>query len=324
MTQEHLAIAVALEVPFYIMVTKVDVAPRHKLQATLDSLQMLLKSVGSNKIPLVVKSGDDCITAAGNALKENVVPIFCVSSVTGSGLDMVKRFLQLLPPGVGLKEQEKLEQDNPEFQIDELFDLPHVGTVVGGLVTQGTQIGIGNWTALGYSFYLFSGIITEGVTMNIGPFEDGTFQPVTVSSIKRNRAGCRLVRATQSAALAIDLPISSLRRGMCLVDPRNTDDNKSSYFFQAKVFLLFHPTEIHRGFRTSVHIGNICQTAVIEGIHPMESIKSNDTASVVFRFRHPEYVKVGQRLLFRDGRTKGIGRVTQVFHSQQPEADAVR
>ena len=44
----------------------------------------------------MVTNPDDCITAAGNALKTNVVPIFCVSSVTGSGLDLAKKFLHLL------------------------------------------------------------------------------------------------------------------------------------------------------------------------------------------------------------------------------------
>ena len=104
----------------------------------------------------------------------------------------------------------------------------------------------------------------------------------TVNSIKRNRAGCRLVRATQSAALALDFPLESLRRGMCLVDPRARDITACQYF-QAKICVLFHPTEIYRGFRTSVHVGNVRQTAVIEGIHPLEGIRSNDQASVVFR-----------------------------------------
>lgn len=299
MTQEHLGIAVALEVPFFIMVTKVDVTPRPRLQATLDSLQEVLKTVGSNKVPLIVKCGDDSITAAGNALKENVVPIFCVSSVTGSGLDVAKKFLHLLPPGAGPKEQEKLEQENPEFQIDELFDVPGVGTVAGGLVTQG--------------------IITEGLRLNVGPTEDGSFLPVVIMSIKRNRAGCRLVRATQSAALALNVPVGMLRRGMCLVDPRAKDQAQACQYFQAKICVLFHPTEIYPGFRLSIHIGNIRQTAVIEGIHPIESIRSNDQASVVLRFiRNPEYVKVGQRLLFREGRTKGIGRITQVFPYEKP------
>ncbi len=48
------------------------------------------------------------------------------------GLGMLKRFLHLLPPGAGIKEREKLEQWPPEFQVDELFDVPGVGTVVGG------------------------------------------------------------------------------------------------------------------------------------------------------------------------------------------------
>ena len=31
--------------------------------------------------------------------------------------------MHLLPPGVGEKEVEKLEQETPEFQIDELFEV---------------------------------------------------------------------------------------------------------------------------------------------------------------------------------------------------------
>ena len=55
-------------------------------------------------------------------------------------------------------------------------------------------------------------------------------------------------------------------------------------YFQAHVCVLFHPTEILRGFRTTVHIGNIRQTAVIEGIHPIKGMKSSDQASVMFRY----------------------------------------
>ena len=100
------------------------------------------------------------------------MPVFCVSSVSGDGLQDVKQYLHLLPPGVGQSEANKLDLELPEFQLDELFDVPGVGTVAGGLVTQG--------------------IIVENMPLNIGPFEDGSFKVVTVSSIKRNRAACRL------------------------------------------------------------------------------------------------------------------------------------
>lgn len=137
MTQEHLGYAIALEVPFFIVMTKVDMAPASKIQATVENLKKFLGNVGSKKVPLLVRNSDDIINAVSNTPKENVVPIFCVSSVSGRGLDKIKRFLHLLPPGVGLKEQGKLEQANPEFQIDEIFDVPNVGCVVGGLVGQG-------------------------------------------------------------------------------------------------------------------------------------------------------------------------------------------
>ena len=103
MTQEHLGIAVALEVPFFVVITKVDIAPASRLQRTMDTVQKVLKSAGSTKVPLVVKTEDDCITAAANSLKENVVPIFCMSSVQGTGIPEIKRFLHLLPPGMGQK-----------------------------------------------------------------------------------------------------------------------------------------------------------------------------------------------------------------------------
>ena len=59
MTQEHLGIAVALEVPFFVVITKVDIAPASRLQRTMDTVQKVLKSAGSTKVPLVVKTEDD-------------------------------------------------------------------------------------------------------------------------------------------------------------------------------------------------------------------------------------------------------------------------
>jgi len=143
-----------------------------------------------------------------------------------------------------------------------------------------------------------------------------------MGSIRRNKAACRLVRAQQSAALALDIPLSQLRRGMVAISPKSNQPVACQYF-QATVCVLFHPTEIVRGFRTTVHIGNIRQTAVIEGMNPVEGMKSNDQRSVMFRFiKNPEFVKIGARILFREGRTKGIGTVTQVFPFEyQKEAD---
>lgn len=293
MTKEHLALALALDVPFFIVVTKIDLASP---TATVRSLDSVLKSVGCRKAPILVQNEDDVITASSNQLEGNIVPIFCVSSVTGEGLELLTKFLHVIPPGISLKEKERLEQELCEFQIDETFRVPEVGTVVGGLLTKG--------------------VVTEGTRLVIGPFDDGEFLPVIVQSIHRNKAPCRVVRASQSASLGLSREVSGLRSGMVLLSPDS--DASGCYFFQATVYVLFHTTAIYRGFQTTVHIGNIRQTAVIVGIMGVGGIHTNDRASVLFRFvRHPEHVRVGMRLLFREGVTKGIGKITQVFPIQQ-------
>ena len=89
---------------------------------------------------------------------------------------------------------------------------------------------------------------------------------------------------------------------------------------------LFRPQALCRRLQTTVHLGNVRQTAVIEGVFDSaDQLPANKTTSVLFRFyRQPEYVSVGDRLLFRHGRARGygIGTVTQVFPCR-PEDVAV-
>lgn len=145
-----------------------------------------------------------------------------------------------------------------------------------------------------------------------------------LQSIHRNKVPCRVVRAGQSASLAFvtSQNLSTLRSGMILLSDDNINNNNNdrndapygSLFFQAKISVLFHATAIYEGFQTTVHIGNIRQTAVIEGIMGCEKIGTNEQASVLFRFMcHPEYVRPNHRILFREGKSKGTGIVTQVF-----------
>ncbi|KAJ8936434.1 hypothetical protein NQ318_015580 [Aromia moschata] len=294
MAHEHLAIAVALNVPFFIVITKIDlVQPAN----TLQSLESFLKQVGSRRVPLVIKNLDDVITAGANQLTENVVPIFCVSSVSGEGLDLLSRFLHVLPPGISSKEKERLEQESPEFHIDENFKAGDVGQILGGL--------------------LMKGVITEGTKMQIGPMKNGSFQNVTVKSIHRNRVPCRMVRAGQSAAVCLDSYVPTLRNGMVLL---SAEENAKVVCISRRMFrVLFHATAIYPGFQTTVHIGNVRQTAVVVGICSSRCIHTNERDSVLFQFKlHPEYVTVGQRLLFRRALQRESGDYTGISLTHMP------
>lgn len=61
-----------------------------------------------------------------------------------------------------------------------------------------------------------------------------------------------------------------------------------------------------------LHVGSVSQTCAIIDID-RSYIRTGDRALVAFRFvQRPEYLAPGDRLLFREGRTKGLGIVKQV------------
>jgi GTPase len=85
---------------------------------------------------------------------------------------------------------------------------------------------------------------------------------------------------------------------------------------QATIAVIQHESVkgLKKGAQITVHIGSIRQTAVVEGIFGRDCLKANETGSALFRFViRPEFVNVGISLLFRDGKTKGVGVVTQTF-----------
>lgn len=299
MTQEHLNILLALEVPFFVVVTKTDVT---SAGCAIRGVKQFLRMVGVRRVPLVVNSSDDMISAGASGLSANVVPIFCLSSVTGEGLELLTRFLHLLPPTRPEKEKSRLEEAPAEFHVDEVFHVTEVGRVLGGM--------------------LKSGVLCQNARVQVGPLADGSFVPCTVSSVHRNKTPCKVVRAGQSAALRLQMPHDaalaagdvSLRRGTVVVPADTPDSPRGCLFFQAKVLVLYHTSVIHPGFQTTVYIGSIRQTARIEGIMAADGLNTNQESSVLFRFvSHPEYVRVGNRLLFKEGMTRGIGTITQVF-----------
>ena len=62
-----------------------------------------------------------------------------------------------------------------------------------------------------------------------------------------------------------------------------------------------------------IHCGSIRQTARIIEIDK-EHLRTGDQSLVTFQFKcRPEFIQLDKQIMFREGKTKGIGVVTQVL-----------
>ena len=176
-----------------------------------------------------------------------------ISCVTGRNLDLVKKFLNVLPPLVNKKDNELNMQQHTEFRVDEVYFKKKPGHIIAGMLMKGT--------------------IQEQEKLLLGPFELGEFIPIEVQTCQRYTVPCRIVRAGQSAALSIGNPMEiteRIRKGMVLVSEKL--EPKACKEFEAQIYLLFHANQISKGFQATIHIGNVCQTAQI--VHMSKVIRT--------------------------------------------------
>lgn len=73
-----------------------------------------------------------------------------------------------------------------------------------------------------------------------------------------------------------------------------------------------------------VHIRTVRQTATILSMdRPL--LRTGDRSNVRFKFMyHPEYISVGSTLLFREGRTKGMGKITKIIYPEDKHAERMK
>ncbi|GIL71540.1 hypothetical protein Vretifemale_1902 [Volvox reticuliferus] len=291
MCKEHLGVALALKVPVFFVVTKVDIAPEHILKQTVQNLASILKKPGVKKKPFLVRSQEDVLLCARNMNTDSLAPIFLTSAVTGKGLDLVRMFYNLLPQRHRWVDK---QGELAEFVIDETFGVPGVGTVVAGTVKRG--------------------VITPNTVLLLGPdIGDGSFKSAAIKSIHFKRLPVTTVVAGQTAALALKkTKRNQVRKGMVLVDERLKP--AASWEFDADIAILTHSTTIQPRYQAVIHCEIIRQAARVVAMD-RERLRSGDRACVRFRFiQRPEYVTPGTRFVFREGRTKGIGIVVGTEH----------
>ncbi|KAI1169986.1 P-loop containing nucleoside triphosphate hydrolase protein [Nemania sp. FL0916] len=289
MSKEHLGIALALNVPIMVVITKIDICPPNILEQTIQQVTKILKSPGAKKMPIFINNREECVNTATQFVSQRICPVFQVSNVTGKNLDLVRTFLNILP------HHGRYDSEAPfEFHVNDTFSVPFVGTVVSGIIR--------------------SGVIHVGDNVLIGPDSLGQFAQTSIRSIERKRIGVPAASAGQSASFALKkIRRKDVRKGMVVLPKiEGQSAPKVHREFVAEVLILSHATTIKTKYQAMLHVGPVQQTcAIIDVDRPF--IRTGDRATVAFRFvQRPEYLAPGDRLLFREGRTKGLGIVKSV------------
>ena len=338
MTQHHLNLCCSYGIPVVVVFTKVDNCPEHALATSRKELAKLLKSPDIGKRPFAIKTAQDVETCVGKL--HTLAPMVDISCVRGDGLDLLRQLLYSLPKR---RKHEKKVARPFEFLVEDVFNnVPGVGSVVSGFVNAG-ELDVGNTTV--YIGPTDDGTFIRTVAksahiarINTARITSG--QSATLAFAlnkemrKKLRRGMVVMRESPAASREFDAEI-------CVLRGEGTTIRKS---YQAYVHIL---NVRQTAFAKDIEIVN--HHAL--GLPPSHGAK-RDTEGIVLRpgsrakvrfefakrpvrvflwpchfllvfclhsnptFSHSdavqEYIRPGMRMLFRDGRVRGVGIITGI------------
>jgi GTPase len=297
MTREHIGLCINLKIPFIILVTKIDIVPENVLAETMMKINNMCKN-RVRKIPYIIKNTDDIINVVKNIKSDSIVPIIQISNVTNYNLDLVKTFFNLLP----IRNDYIQNINKPvELLVDNTYSVTGHSTILSGILRSGT--------------------IKINDTLLIGPFSDSTYRQVKVRSIHINYKDLKEAKAGSFVCISLkNITRREIKKGMILI----SDDNNLKLAvknFIAEVHILHSPTTIKEGYQPFVHIDQVRQSVKMNQIKKIDAkeddkiLRTGDKANVQLEFiNRPEYIKVGMRLFFREGKVKASGKIIEILN----------
>ncbi|MEF8855395.1 MAG: GTP-binding protein, partial [Haloarculaceae archaeon] len=280
-TREHLGILLATDLPTIVAITKADLVDEERVHEVERDVERLLREV--DKTPLRIdRHGVD---AAIEEISETVVPVLTTSAVAGEGLDTLDELFRRLP-----KTARSAARKDFRMYVDRSYKVTGVGAVASGTIQAGK--------------------VEAGDALLLGPMADGSFREVEARSIEMHYHRVDEARAGRIVGIALKgVREADVERGMALL-PADADPEPVREF-EAEVMVLNHPTRIGEGYEPVVHLETVSEAAAF---YPEDGqLLPGDTgdARVRFKFR-PYLVREGQRFVFREGQSKGVGTVTEV------------
>ncbi|MFB6120302.1 MAG: GTPBP1 family GTP-binding protein [Halobacteriaceae archaeon] len=280
-TREHLGILLATDLPTVVAITKTDLVDDERLAAVEQEIERLLRDADRTPLP-IERYG---VEAAVEEIDETVVPIVRTSAVSMAGVDELDHLFRRLP---------KTAATEGDFRmyVDRTYRVTGVGAVASGTIR--------------------SGSVAAGDDLLLGPMADGSFREVEARSIEMHYHRVDRAEAGRIVGIALKgVEERDVKRGMVLLPADADADPDPVREFEAEVMVLNHPTRIDTGYEPVVHLETASEAARFDPEGGQLLPGDSGRATVRFKFR-PYLVEEGQRFVFREGQSKGVGTVTGV------------
>ncbi len=300
LTREHIGIMLYTNIPFMIIITKIDMAPDGIYDDLKKSIKKLLQKNAPHLTPNYIENDMDVYNYTKNQSDKceplNIIPIISVSNKSGHMIDNLHRIIYNIPQR---NKFNNIKGNGTVIYLDSHFSVMGTGLVVSGTVKDGT--------------------VKVKQKMFMGPF-NGEMVPITIRSIHNNmREDVSIIGPNVQGCFAIRfldtvIPRNMIRKGMVIIDNMENWKDNIVTSFVANVKILHHSSALKKGYRPMIHCGPIKQVAELSFLdNDTTSMKTGDNELVRFTFvKHPELIEEKMILFFRDGTTKGVGEVVSI------------
>jgi translation elongation factor EF-Tu-like GTPase len=310
MTREHISLAYSLRIPMFIIYTKIDTTPSNIYEINLEYIKTFYKNKMNLNVEVITPDTSISSLIGRYSKSSDMVPLFPISNVAGTGIVQVKEFLVSLNKSIDYKEDESRAAN---FLINCTYQVQGIGIVLSGIMRAGTirrndTLYIGP-NATGYTRDLETNIITAT------PLDSAiNFHKVIIKGIHNNfQENVDYLKAGQSGCFNVK-PVgrNAIKRSMIRTGMRLLGDIHCVFQFQAKVKICNSSSTITNKYQPVVHCGGISQSVQIVSMDK-EYLRSYDECVITFRFMYrPEYLEVGNIFIMREGNLKALGKVLKI------------
>lgn len=318
-TIEHIKLCLTYRIPMIVVVTKIDLCDnRDTLDQTLNTIKRIYSQPGARKKVFKINNMSDVITVSKIIINGDVVPIFQVSNVAGTGLNLIHEFFNILEPRLTFDDKKPVE-----YYVDSTYNVTGVGTVVGGFLASGTL-------KLGQLYYL-------------GPDKTGNFYPIKIRSLHVKRTP--VLEAMSGRYVCANIPKIKrelILKGMAIIEFNPSKHGKELtpiYTFLAEIIVKeSHHTTIKEGYQVTLTVNSLRTTVEILEITKRDKtqlktsvdntklnmsgenitqskvlLSQGDRATVKFKLLYqPAYFNVNDRIVLSEGNVRMVGIVTQI------------